>query len=128
MRGDAEQIAVAEHPRANTLKFRPPREAALWSIDLANASSYEAARTCVLEQTAADAAILIETKKRDTHIPAARAASNQANWRMAFSPALATSTTGTSGGTAVGVRKGLARQHHSERRRALGVRLPQGWR
>ena len=68
---------------------------------MANPNSFSTVADKVLKRSAADVAMLVETKKRADEVDGV-----QLGWRTS-SPAHATSLTGTSGGTAVATRKGL---------------------
>ena len=107
IRGEHLQRKILLHPAASDIAARPPAEAGLWTVDLANPSSFTTAADKVLKRSAADVVMLIETKKREADTEGAKNQAQQLGWRVSLSPAHATSITGTSGGTAVASRKGL---------------------
>ena len=107
IRGEELQRTIHLHPSASDITVGPPTRAGLWTVDLANANSFATAADKVLRRSAADAALLIETKKREADVHTAAATALRLGWRTSFSAAHATSLTGTSGGTAVATKKGL---------------------
>ena len=65
IRGEHLQREILSHPAASDITARPPPEAGLWTVDLANPSSFTPAADKVLKRSAADIVMLVETKKRE---------------------------------------------------------------
>ena len=128
IRGEHLQQQILQHPSATDITSRPPAAAGLWTVDLANPSSFATATDKVLKRSAADLVMLVETKKREADTDAASNMTAKLGWRTSLSPAHATSLTGTSGGTAIASRKGLGHiPCHKQLREGFRHRLGAAW-
>ena len=128
IRGEHLQREILQHPSASDITSRPPAEAGLWTVDLANPSCFSTAADKILKRSAADIAMLVETKKRAADTDGASSQASQLGWRASLSPAHATSLTGTSGGTAIASRKGLGHiPCHKQFKDGFNQRLGAAW-
>lgn len=97
---------IKNEPKANSIEFRPPKELGLWAIDVANPNSWGSACDRIFHRSAADVAVVAETKATTRTKGAAWDRAHGLGWNATLGDAMATGTS-SSGGNAVAVRRGI---------------------